>query len=112
MEATVDVRSALPPEVVLWYCYRSIFSGVISISQSLGIIIVRAHLTVCDAVLGLCVDSAVSQVRVDLLGVIRIVFIEAIRDLLLIRSFSMKVWIHVVIMKDISNLVVRSRIGG
>ena len=44
--------------------------------------------------------------RVGLLGVIRIVFIEAIRDLLLIWSFSMEVSGQVFVLKDVGSLVV------
>ena len=92
MEAAIDVRGAFSAEIILWYYYCCIFSGVISVGQSLGIIVVRAYVIVRDAVLGLCVDGAVRQVRVDLLGIIEIVFIKAIRDLLLIWRFSMEVW--------------------
>ena len=110
MEAAIDICGAFSTEKVFWYLYRLIFSGVISVGhgQSLGIFVVRACLIVCDAILGLCVDSAVRQVRIDLLGVIRIVFIEAIRNLLLVWSFSMEVSVHVFVLKDVGSLIVRS----
>lgn len=113
MEAAIDICGAFSAEKGLWYFYRLVFSGVISVghSQSLRIIVVRACLIVRDAIPGLCVDGTVRQVRIDLLGVIRVVFIKAIRDLLLIRSFSMEVWVQVFILEDVGNLVVRSRIG-
>ena len=62
---------------------------------------------ICDAIPGLCVDHAIRQVRIDLLSVIRIVFIKAIRDLLLVWNLPMKVSIHFFVLKDVGNLVVR-----
>ena len=112
MEAAVDVCSAFPAEKVLWYRYRLVISGAIGIGhvQSLGIIAVRAGLVVCDAVPGLCIDSAIRHVRVDLLGVIRIVFVEAIRELRLGWNLSMEVSVQFFALKDVGTLVVRSRI--
>ena len=110
METAIDICGAFSAEKVLWYCYRLVFSGVISVghAQSLRIIFVRACLFVCGTVPGLCVDNAIRQVRIDLLGVFRIVFIKAIRDLLLVWSFSMEVSVHFFVLKDVGKLVVRS----
>ena len=112
MEAAVDVCGAFPAKKVLWYCYRLVISGAIGIGhiQSLGIIAVRAGLVVCDAVPGLCIDGAIRHVRLDLLGVINIVFIEAIRELRLVWSVSMEVSVQFFALKDFGTLVVRSRI--
>lgn len=86
MEAAIDVCGAFSAEKVLWYCYRLVFFGVISVGhvQSLGIIVVRAYLIVCDTISGLCVDGAIGHVGIDLLGVLRIIFVKAIGDLLLV----------------------------
>ena len=108
MEAAIDVRGAFFAEKILWYCYCCIFSGVIRVDQSLGIVAVRAYNLVRDAILGLCVDGAVRQVRVDLLSIIEIVFLKTIRDLLLICQVSMEVSRHVFVTKDIVDLAVRS----
>ena len=89
MEAAIYICGAFFAEKVLWYCHRLVVSGVISVGHvlSLGIIVVRVYLIVCDAMPGLCVDSAIHHVRINPLGVMRIVFDKAIRDLLLVRSF-------------------------
>ena len=110
METAIDICGAFFAEKGLWYFYRLVFSGVISVghAQSLGIIFVRACLIVCDAIPGLCVDNAVRQVRIDLLGISRIVFVKAKRDLLLVWNFSMEVWDEFFVLKDVGNLVVRS----
>ena len=86
MEATIDVCSAFSTEKVLWYCYRLVFFGVISVGhvQSLGIVVIVACLIACDTISGLCVDGAIRHMGIDLLGVLRIVFVKTIGDLLLV----------------------------
>ena len=106
----IDVRGAFSAEEIQWYCYCCIFSGVINAGQSLRILVVCTYFVVRGAILGLCVDGAVRQVRIDLLGIITIVFIEAIRDLLLIWSCSMEVSVHIFVTKDIVDLTVLSLI--
>ena len=112
MIAAIDVRGAFSAAKVVWYRYVSFFSGVISVGQSRGIIGVRACIIVCDAILSLCVNSAVREVRIASLVIIRIVFIEAICYLLLIWSLSMEISGIVFALKDIGSFVVRSIFEG
>ena len=110
MEAAIDICGAFPAKEVSWYRYRLVISGVINVGHghSLGIFVVRVYLIVGDAIPGLGVDSAIRQVRINLLVVTTIVFVKAIRDLLFVWNCSMEVCVHVFVLNDVGELLVHS----
>ena len=108
VEALIYVRGAFSAQRVLWYfdCVIVICIVGVGVTESLGILIIRALLAIRYTTLSFCSNDAVRKVRVDFLIIIWIVLFESVRNLLLISGRSVVVLVGLFGLLDLRNIIV------